>query len=120
MRKNISTFRVYIRNYLFISNTNLERFIKNVQTNKIQKDSASYELHIISMNLRANVEEAKRFLQKESSYFESPVEKEEIEKQNLEFKKQISQIDFELKNIMIYKNISHKKFKFVPLFRSSS
>jgi len=50
-----------IRNFLFISNTNLVRFIKNVQSGKIAKDSTVYELSIISTTLRSNVEDAGRF-----------------------------------------------------------
>lgn len=67
-----------IRNYLFISNTNLERFIKNLQTKKISKDAESYELHIISTNLMANIEEARRFLQNVNTSPEEKIEKEEI------------------------------------------
>jgi potassium channel LctB len=50
------------RNYLFISNTNLVRFIKNCQSKKISINSRVYELEIISTTLSSNIDDAKRFL----------------------------------------------------------
>ena len=37
-----------IRNFLFISNTNLVRFVKEVQLRKIAKDSVIYELSVVA------------------------------------------------------------------------
>lgn len=51
-----------IRNFLFISNTNLVRFIKEVQSKKIAKNAVIYELSVISTTLKSNVGDAARFL----------------------------------------------------------
>jgi potassium channel LctB len=51
-----------IKNFLFISNTNLVRFVKDVQLRKIAKDSVIYELSVISTTLKSNVDDATRFL----------------------------------------------------------
>jgi hypothetical protein len=51
-----------IKNFLFISNTNLVRFIKEVQSRKITRDSIIYELSVISTTLKSNVRDATGFL----------------------------------------------------------
>lgn len=68
-----------IKNFLFISNTNLVRFIKEVQSKKFRKDAAIYELGIISTTLRSNIEDASRFLcRKKKNGVESDLEEEDL------------------------------------------
>jgi hypothetical protein len=67
-----------IRNFLFISNTNLTRFIKEIHSKKRPKDSAIYELSVISTTLRSNIEDATRFLAMNKGSVSMELEKEEI------------------------------------------
>jgi potassium channel LctB len=67
-----------VRNALFISNTNLARFIKDSQSKKISKDVLSYELSIISTTLRSNIEDVRRFLIRNKHSVESDISEEEI------------------------------------------
>jgi potassium channel LctB len=67
-----------IRNFLFISNTNLVRFVKEVQSRKIAKDSVIYELSIISTTLKSNIDDAVRFLLMNESSVNMGLEEEEI------------------------------------------
>ena len=50
------------RNYLFISNTNLVRFMKRMESKKLVGKEAIYELGLISTTLASNIEDAMRFL----------------------------------------------------------
>jgi potassium channel LctB len=67
-----------IRNFLFISNTNLVRFIKESQSKKITKDSVIYELGVISTTLKSNVEDTSRFLIMNEDSVTGELENEEI------------------------------------------
>jgi Ion channel len=67
-----------IRNFLFISNTNLVRFLKEVQSKKMAKDSVVYELSVISTTLKSNVQDTTRFLLMNESSVNGEVEEEEI------------------------------------------
>ena len=66
-----------IRNFLFISNTNLVRFVKEVQLRKIAKDSVIYELSVISTTLKSNVDDTTRFLLMNESSINLGLEEEE-------------------------------------------
>jgi hypothetical protein len=67
-----------VRNSLFISNTNLMRFIKSVQSRKISKDAVIYELEIISTTLRLNIEDATRFLCRSKNSVASEIDEENL------------------------------------------
>ena len=67
-----------IRNSLFISNTNIVRFIKDVNSKKISKSSSGYELSIISTTLSSNIDDAKRFLCKSKSAIFGETREEEV------------------------------------------
>ncbi len=67
-----------IRNFLFISNTNLVRFVKEVQSKKIAKDSVIYELSVISTTLKSNVEDTTRFLLMNEDSVTGELDDEEI------------------------------------------
>jgi hypothetical protein len=67
-----------IRNFLFISNTNLVRFTKEAQTRKIAKDSVIYELGVISTTLKSNVEDTTKFLLMNEGSVTGELEDEEI------------------------------------------
>ncbi|MEK6832476.1 MAG: potassium channel family protein [Nanoarchaeota archaeon] len=66
-----------IRNFLFISNTNLVRFIKEVQSKKIAKDAVIYELSVISTTLKSNIEDTTRFLLMNKDSVAGELEEEE-------------------------------------------
>jgi len=67
-----------IKNFLFISNTNLVRFVKEVQSKKYRKESAIYELGVISTTLRSNIEDATRFLCRKNNGVERGLEEEDL------------------------------------------
>jgi hypothetical protein len=67
-----------IKNFLFISNTNLVRFVKEVQLRKIAKDSVIYELSVISTTLKSNVDDATRFLLTNKDSINGELEEEEV------------------------------------------
>jgi hypothetical protein len=67
-----------IRNFLFISNTNLVRFIKEVQSRKRAKDSMVYELSVISTTLKSNIEDTSRFLLMNKDSVTGELDEEEI------------------------------------------
>lgn len=67
-----------IRNFLFISNTNLVRFTKEVQSKKITRDAVIYELGVISTTLKSNIEDAARFLLLNKDSVTGEFEEEEI------------------------------------------
>lgn len=67
-----------IRNFLFISNTNLVRFFKEVQSKKIAKDSVIYELSVISTTLKSNIDDTARFLLMNKDSVTGEMEEEEI------------------------------------------
>lgn len=67
-----------IKNFLFISNTNLVRFVKEVQSKKYRKESAIYELGVISTTLRSNIEDATRFLCRKENGIERGLEEEDL------------------------------------------
>jgi len=67
-----------IKNFLFISNTNLVRFVKEVQSSKIAKDSVIYELSIISTTLKSNVDDATKFLLMNEYSVNGELDEEEI------------------------------------------
>jgi hypothetical protein len=67
-----------IRNFLFISNTNLVRFVKEVQSKKIAKDSVIYELSVISTTLKSNIEDTTRFLLMNESSVTGEMDHEEV------------------------------------------
>ena len=67
-----------VRNYLFISNTNLVRFMKRVGANKLKGEEAIYELGIISTTLRSNIEDATRFMCRNKNSISSEMSKEEL------------------------------------------
>jgi hypothetical protein len=67
-----------IRNFLFISNTNLVRFMKEVQSKKMAKDSIVYELSVISTTLKSNIQDTTRFLLMNESSVNGEVDEEEI------------------------------------------
>jgi hypothetical protein len=66
-----------IRNFLFISNTNLVRFVKEVQSRKIAKDSVIYELSVISTTLKSNIDDTTRFLLMNESSINIGLDEEE-------------------------------------------
>ena len=67
-----------IRNFLFISNTNLVRFFKDVQSKKMPKDSIIYELSVISTTLKSNINDTARFLLMNKDSVTGEMEEEEI------------------------------------------
>lgn len=67
-----------IKNFLFISNTNLVRFVKEVQLRKIAKDSVIYELSVISTTLKSNVDDATKFLLINKDSVNGELEEEEV------------------------------------------
>jgi len=67
-----------IKNFLFISNTNLVRFLKEVQLRKIAKDSIIYELSVISTTLKSNIDDATRFLLMNKDSVSGELEEEEV------------------------------------------
>lgn len=67
-----------IRNFLFISNTNLTRFVKDVRSKKIQNHGVTYELEVISTTLRSNIEDAVKFLLTNQGSINGELEEEEI------------------------------------------
>jgi len=67
-----------VRNYLFISNTNLIRFIKRVESKKLRGEEAIYELGVISTTLRSNVEDATRFICRSKNSISNEIDKEEL------------------------------------------
>ncbi|VVB79171.1 Uncharacterised protein [uncultured archaeon] len=54
-----------LRNYLFISNTNLTRFLSKHKSKKEIKKEEVFELNLISTTLEANIADAARFLCRE-------------------------------------------------------
>ncbi|MBI5148094.1 two pore domain potassium channel family protein [Candidatus Pacearchaeota archaeon] len=67
-----------IRHYLFVSNTNLLRFINNIKTKKKIEKSDIYELSIISTTLEANIADARRFLCRERTPFLKSIDDDDI------------------------------------------
>lgn len=67
-----------IRNFLFISNTNIARFIKEVEMRKISKDSAVYELGIISTTLKSNIDDAARLLHMSRDSVNKEIEESDV------------------------------------------
>lgn len=67
-----------IRNFLFISNTNLVRFFKDVQSKKMPRDSIIYELSVISTTLKSNIDDTTRFLLMNRDSVSGEMEEEEI------------------------------------------
>lgn len=67
-----------VRNYLFISNTNLVRFMKRVESKKLPGDEAVYELGLISTTLRLNIEDAMRFLCRNKNSVSNEIDREDI------------------------------------------
>ena len=67
-----------IRHYLFVSNTNISRFINNIKTKKKIENSDIYELSIISTTLEANIADARRFLCRERLPFIKTISEEDI------------------------------------------
>lgn len=67
-----------VRNSLFVSNTNLVRFTKDVHSKKISFDSSAYELSIISTTLRSNIEDARRFLCRNKNFAVEDIPNDEI------------------------------------------
>ncbi len=69
-----------IKNFLFISNTNLTRFIKEINSKKRTKEENEYELSIISTTLSANIEDASKFL-----FMNKELIKKEMNQEKLSF-----------------------------------
>lgn len=67
-----------VRHYLFVSNTNISRFIHNMKIKKKIEKSDIYELSVISTTLEANIADARRFLCRERIVNISNVEEEDI------------------------------------------
>lgn len=67
-----------VRNSLFVSNTNIIRFIKDSHVKKIAKDAMAYELSVISTTLRSNIEDARRFLCRNKNIVVGDIQEEEI------------------------------------------
>jgi hypothetical protein len=93
-----------IRNSLFISHTNLVRFVKEVRSKKIQNSAIAYELGVISTTLRSNIEDAVKFLLTNQGSINGELEEEEI---NL----LVGGIDLCINNFVMSLDIYPKKFK---------
>lgn len=67
-----------VRHYLFVSNTNISRFINHLKTKKKIEKSDIYELSLISTTLEANIADARRFLCRERLAFVESITEEDI------------------------------------------
>jgi hypothetical protein len=93
-----------IRNSLFISHTNLVRFVKEVRSKKIHNSAMVYELGVISTTLRSNIEDAVKFLLTNQGSINGELEEEEI---NI----LVSGIDICINNLVMSLDVYPKKFK---------
>lgn len=67
-----------VRHYLFVSNTNISRFMNNIRTKKKMEKSDIYELAVITTTMEANIADARRFLCRERMPFLTSVSEEDV------------------------------------------
>ncbi len=67
-----------VRNSLFVSNTNIVRFVKDSHAKRITKDAMAYELGVISTTLRSNIDDARRLLCRNKSSITADIQEEEM------------------------------------------